>query len=422
MEYKTVEYNGVKIHLIKTDKFKTCICSVHFLSEAKKENVTKDALLNELMADSTETYPTYFELRRALADLYASRLSIFNYPIGNRNNFNVIFSFLNPKYTNKEELAKNINFLFDVIYKPNIKDNKFNQNIFDYTVESLINAINSIYENKRKYAIWRTKNILNPNMPGSFLHYGFVEDYKLLNPSNMVDYYHELINREMHVFFAGNVDISEVEKIIKSRLIERKIQKSIPLVPCVQKLNKEVKEVIEKEPNNQSQLVMAYTTNDLSWYESHVVFRLLNLILGGGPNSLLFDEIREKRSLCYSISSTFSRYENYLLVTTSINDKNYDLAVNEIKKVINQVKAGNITQKIIKDFKKQLINYLNNYDDSTLDILDNYVEQVFFEGKESSELIKLVKNITKDDIVKVAQKINLQVIYFLSSGGKNEKI
>jgi predicted Zn-dependent peptidase len=57
------------------------------------------------------------------------------------------------------------------------------------------------------------------------------------------------------------------------------------------------KEVIN---NNQSVLAIACPIEKISPYERDYPLVLANLILGGGADSKLFQEVREKNSLCYS--------------------------------------------------------------------------------------------------------------------------
>ena len=55
-------------------------------------------------------------------------------------------------------------------------------------------------------------------------------------------------------------------------------------------------------------------------------------MLGGSSNSLLFQNVREKESLAYSIGSSYSRLKNVLFIRCGIEISNFDLAKELVSK------------------------------------------------------------------------------------------
>ena len=76
---------------------------------------------------------------------------------------------------------------------------------------------------------------------------------------------------------------------------------------------------------------------------------LLCSILGQSQKNLMFDEIREKNSLCYSISSSIIRFDGAILIHTGVNRK-------DVTKVLN----------LIETQMDRLLNM--DYDDAYLEI------------------------------------------------------
>lgn len=422
MKYNHIKYNGVNIHTIKTDQFRKCLCYVIFTDEAKKENMTKNALLGSLLDDSNHKYPTFSEFNKALEDLYGSKLDINLRIKGNLFFYNFSITFLNPKYSETDQLEKNINFLFDTIFEPNIKDKEFNQTIFDSSANYQKNKIKSLYQKQSAYALRQMLNILNDKMPDSFSLEGYLEDFDNITAKNLVEYYYELLKKEMHVFFVGNCDVDKVVEYIKKKIPENKQSKSLDFKEIKQSLSKEIKVVKEVAPNNQAQLVFGLTTHNLTPEENDITMRLYNSILGGGTDSLLFKTIREKQSLCYSIGSGYNSYSNLLSIRTSINNQNYDLAVLEIKQVIEEIRKGNFPNQLLENSKREFINILKSYDDSISSLTSEYINRVLYHQNSIDKRIEIIKKITKEDIINVSNKINLDVIYFLEAGDNNEKI
>lgn len=167
---------------------------------------------------------------------------------------------------------------------------------------------------------------------------------------------------------------------------------------------------------------MGFTTHNLNPIEADITMRLYSSILGGGTDSLLFKTVREKLSLCYSIDSSYSHLSNLLSIRTAINNQNYDLTVAEIKKVIAAMSQGKFSVKLLNNCKKDFINTLKAYDDSLFSLTSEYINRIFQNQKEIHERIITIKTLTKEDVIKVSKKINLDVIFFLETGDDNGKV
>src|SRR5690606_27633952 len=92
---------------------------------------------------------------------------------------------------------------------------------------------------------------------------------------------------------------------------------------------------------NQGKLIMGYRTG-IS-YENIKEYNgllLANDILGGGPNSKLFSQVREENSLAYYISSTVLKYKSLMLIDSGIEFENFEQTVDIINKQLEDLKAG----------------------------------------------------------------------------------
>ena len=125
MEYINKDLGSYHLHMIKTDKFKTIKVKVAFRRPIVKSEITIRNILANILVQTTNKYKT----RRALAikaqDLYAASVSSKNDRIGNYINTEIMLSILNDKYTEEGNFKRGLDFLYDLIYDPNIKDNGF---------------------------------------------------------------------------------------------------------------------------------------------------------------------------------------------------------------------------------------------------------------------------------------------------------
>lgn len=138
---------------------------------------------------------------------------------------------------------------------------------------------------------------------------------------------------------------------------------------------------------------------------------LLNIILGGGMSSRLFQEIREKRGLCYSISSSVELFEEVGVfeIVAGLNKNRLTEAVEEIKNqlfLLTKKKVGSGELDKAKRFFEGKL---------ALSLEDSYKKAHFY-GKQKllepvvkdyRQVINSVKEVDVEDILSVAREIFL---------------
>ena len=98
----------------------------------------------------------------------------------------------------------------------------------------------------------------------------------------------------------------------------------------------------EGEQNHISIAFPSLTNKDPRRY----ALRVLNTTLGDGMSSRLWQEVREKRGLCYSIYSEFVEYEDTGIfgISTSLSPETEEEAIRTICRVVRDYVEGGVTQ------------------------------------------------------------------------------
>ena len=173
----------------------------------------------------------------------------------------------------------------------------------------------------------------------------------------------------------------------------------------------------------QGKISLGFTTNvglkDCDKY-ALVVF---NSIFGSGAHSKLFNNVREKLSLCYYAYSRIDSYTGTMCVDSGVEFKNFKLAYDEILTQLEGVKKGDFSDEETEISKKAIINSLNSMKDNPSS-LENYRLNGLLAGKitDIEDYIKAVKNVTREDIIKVANKVKLHTAYYLYNEEKCKEI
>ena len=99
MQYKEKEIKeGIKIHTINTDKFKTNLIAVFLTTKLEKENVTKNALISLLLRRGTKNIPSQDELSKKLEEMYGGAFDCGLDKIGNNQVFKFYVETINDEF------------------------------------------------------------------------------------------------------------------------------------------------------------------------------------------------------------------------------------------------------------------------------------------------------------------------------------
>ncbi len=421
MNYEKIEYPNYRLHLIKTKKFKTIHVRVAFKRKLKKEEITIRNVLSDILLETGKNYPTTRDLQIAKEENYACSLSSSSFKSGTYAVLLYSLSFLNEKYTEKGMNDTSISLLFDLLKNPNVQDGKFDEKTFKFTMNSYKDYLESLNENPNRIAGIRLDEEMGPNTPLEYHAAGYLEDYQKITPKNLYEYYQSVLKNDIvDIFVLGDFDSEYMQEKIKSfNLREEKNSESETHFVKL-KIRDEVNEVVEDHDFMQSQLALGYKIDDMTEFEKKYVFHALNFIFGGGNDSKLFKEVREKNSLCYSIYSHISYLYQTLVVNAGISKDNYEKTVNLINQELEKIKKGDFDEEDLNEMKMIYINTCKTIYDSPNDLIRNYMTHEYF-GHDLVEVrIKKILEVTKEDVVKLAQKVKLDTVYFLK-GVRHEK-
>lgn len=414
MNYIKKEIGSYNLHIIKTNLYKTITVKVFFREVVKKENITKRNFLSRIMMLGTKDYPTKVELTKKQQDLYAANISGTNRRLGNYLDTGISLRVLNDKYTEKGNFEASIDLLNSVIFNPKVDNNSFSMEDFNTVYEEYKADLNSLVENKMSYSLVRGLESTDNNSPIGYRGIGYLEDLEKITPSNLYTYYLDVINHNfVDVFILGDVDVEEITLLFKEKFKVNTFKKQAPKTLLDEVKISKSKTVKEKIKSEQDNLVVTLNVNGLTDYERNYPLSLFNAIIGGGSESLLFREVREKSSLAYYISSTPNKLDNLIIIRGGITRGKSNEALSIIKKILKDVAAGKIDDDMIRKAKEYYTSAIDDIIESTFQIIESYymIELLGVDDIETKRR-KMLK-VTKDEIVAVANKIKINTVYIL---------
>lgn len=415
---KTIEIGkNVNLTLIPESKFKTNLVSVFISRRLNREEVTKNALLPAVLKSGCSKYKTISQLTDREEELYGAYLSA---GISKRGENQILgFSILsvNEKYLDEKILGQSIELLNEVINNPLVVDGGFNEEYLKIEKEIRKDIIIGIINDKANYAMNRATEIMFEGEPYSISGRGYVEDLDSINGVNLYEHYKKVLKTSpIEIIVEGEFDEDEVVDLIKQKFtFERGEIIDIPKSEYYKEIE-EVKQIHETMDIAQGKLVMGYRCN-VDYLDKQKYYSLLlgSRILGGGADSKLFINVREKESLCYTIYSTIQKNKSVMFICSGIEAENYDKTISLIKKQLQSIKDGDITETEISNAKIGFIDSLNSLNDEIGRVSDFYFSQYIAKDNSSIEEIKdIINNVTKEDIIEAVKDVELDTIYFLS--------
>jgi predicted Zn-dependent peptidase len=408
---------GYTLHIVQTDKYKTNSLILKMKAPLDQETVTLRGLLPHVMQSSTKTYPSTTKLRSYLDELYGAN---FFTDLGKKGEYHVVsmsVEIANEKFLRDSEplLQKGIEFLADVLQNPHIENNEFDKKTVEKEKRNQKVRIQAVYDDKMRYANSRLVEEMCKGERFALHVNGISEEVESITAKSLYEYYQKVMNEDQFdLYVIGDVDVAEVETLCDQLL---QLNERTPLeVDSSEVEQKERENVVkEKQDVKQGKLNMGYRTHTQYGDDDYFALQVFNGIFGGFSHSKLFINVREKASLAYYAASRLESHKGLLMVMSGIEFEKYDQAVGIINDQLQAMKDGDFTDGEIEQTKAVIRNQLLE----TIDTSRGLVEVLYHNAVAHEEIdlrhwLEEIEKTTKEDIVKAANKVELDTIYFLT--------
>jgi len=219
---------------------------------------------------------------------------------------------------------------------------------------------------------------------------------------------------------AGDVTLHEAEQAINKHLIRYTFESKKPIVPTIdRKINGRVS--VQLYESDAISLIVAIPTVSIYSSDRHALEILRNM-LSRDFGASLPDKLRNQGGLIYTWSSSHDNLfdTGYLLFKTATNKKNIMKVVHIIIEEFQRIAKGEIHDEEIETAKGNLIGRVLTNIETGSDYINWYGLQEFYSPEKVlhiNDQIKIYKNITKRDILAVAEKyFSTDQIYIVACG------
>lgn len=410
MEYRKILKSSYNLHLIKTDKFKTLFFKFVFRDDLIKEDVTIRNLLINMLDESTSKYNTNRLLNIRKEELYDLSTNFRNRRVGNQILSELSFEMIDTLYTEKSCLYETIDFIKEVIFNPLFTLEKLNLD-----KKLLYDDIKELDTIPNVKALLSLKRTMDSNNSFSIQTSGYLDGLEKITLDDIKTYYKKFINNSLiDIYVVGNIDFYEMEKLITENIKFNTIKKEKDSI-YNNYINKKKAIAIKEDDSNYKQSKLCIGLNIKNPSDTDIKYNaiLYNMILGNSPESLLFNNVREKKSLAYDVTSSYFKNDNIIIITTGINKENYKLCIDAIKCEIKNIENGNFTSSHLENCKTLIKSILKESFDFQNTITEYYFGLSYLKLDNIERQIENIDKVTKEDIIEFSKKVKIDSIYFL---------
>lgn len=235
---------------------------------------------------------------------------------------------------------------------------------------------------------------------------GTPESLAGIDRAKLTAYYSEKYARDSIVIaVAGNFDEERIAELFESRLTslrEKKVTQDFTLKPYRQSFDVKVRDI------EQTHICLA--TPGISMADDkYYAFVLMNSIFGGSMSSRLFQNIREEKSLAYTVCSmnVFSSYTGFFSIYAGVAHDKAEATLDAVRHELEMLKKDGVTAEELSMAKEQVKS-------SYIFGLENINSRMFSIGKNKllldrvyspEEVLSEFDKVTQDDIKQAAEMI-----------------
>lgn len=412
--------DNISLHYIPMEKLKTTSIGIYIHRPLNKDEVSKNALLPYVLKSGCASFDCTEKIALRLEELYGADLGVGIVKKGEDQIITFDAETISDKYApGGEHLVKDLlNLLLDILFNPLCENSAFKSSYVELEKKNAADRIERIINDKRSYAQLRCVEEMCKGEPFGLYRLGTAEAIKNITSEELFEHYKKVISQSaIDVFVCGEADINEIAGELKKINIDF-AKAQIPHCEPFGGSGK-VRKITDKMDVTQGKLCIGFKTGITGSAQETAALTVANSIFGSGAHSKLFNNVREKLSLCYYASSQIDLFKGIMLVNAGIEFENFKKAYDEIFVQLEAVKSGDISDFEFDSAVSAVINsYRSAYDDPRF-IQNIYINEAIHGSNRSiDDHINMIKNVTREDVIKAISGITLDTVYFLA--GKEE--
>lgn len=384
------------MNYISSNKFSDVSVAIRTQLPLERSTITAYNILVYMLKTKTELFKTKQALISNLNEAYGMKLACGLSSYGADLILTTRIQYIRSDWIEEEDYIHKVKEITDqVLFHSVLDEASFEEAKYLYR-----NKLTRILDDPDGLAIYTCLTTLNTNHEISIPIQGSLDDLDQLTLQDIQNVYSAYLKADKHIFVCGCLD-EEMKTYLERMDSSSKLNSTRSLLPILDYQE----EIIEKNIS-QSSLALVYATSTDILSEDYYKMFVMNSLLGQSPTSLLFEEVREKHSLCYSISSYLIQFDGALIITLGTNKENIEKAIDLINQQIQRIIDLDFDPELLNTAKKDCIDSLIVAQDYPFSQIDQrFMDVLLSRDTDRDKKIKNIQKVSLEDVSAAAKKL-----------------
>ena len=419
---------GVWLNTLRSDKFKTACLSVNLLTQLTRETASMNALLPYVLRRGCARYEDMDAISARLDELYGTAIEPVVRRIGEIQSIGFYASIPESAFLPGKEdvLRPACELLGELLLHPATRGGLLLPKYVDSEREKMLDTLRARVNEKRSYSVMRCIEEMCCFEDFSAGRLGSVEEMKNVRYQKLSKRYRSLLQScPVEIFYCGRADRKKLAACLREILATMprgEIDYELGTEIRMNALEDQPREVTEPMDVSQGKLVIGFRLGECMDDPDPAALTVFNGVFGSGSTSKLFANVREKLHLCYYAGSMLEMHKGLLLVASGIDFDKKELVQEEIFRQLDAVRRGEISDEELQAARAGAASELRMSEDSQGELEGFWLSQII-SGLDygPAELAELCEEVTKEDVMAVAQSVDCDLIYFLTGNEEDEE-
>lgn len=384
------------MNYISSNKFSDVSVAIRTQLPLERSTITAYNILVYMLKTKTELFKTKQALISNLNEAYGMKLACGLSSYGADLILTTRIQYIRSDWIEEEDYIHKVKEITDqVLFHSVLDEASFEEAKYLYR-----NKLTRILDDPDGLAIYTCLTTLNTNHEISIPIQGSLDDLDQLTLQDIQNVYSAYLKADKHIFVCGCLD-EEMKTYLERMDSSSKLNSTRSLLPILDYQE----EIIEKNIS-QSSIALVYATSTDILSEDYYKLFVMNSLLGQSPTSLLFEEVREKHSLCYSISSYLIQFDGALIITLGTNKENIEKAIDLINQQIQRIIDLDFDPELLNTAKKDCIDSLIVAQDYPFSQIDQrFMDVLLSRDTDRDKKIKNIQKVSLEDVSAAAKKL-----------------
>lgn len=384
------------MNYISSNKFSDVSVAIRTQLPLESSTITAYNILVYMLKTKTELFKTKQALISNLNEAYGMKLACGLSSYGADLILTTRIQYIRSDWIEEEDYINKVKEITDqVLFHSVLDEASFEEAKYLYR-----NKLTRILDDPDGLAIYTCLTTLNTNHEISIPIQGSLDDLDQLTLQDIQNVYSAYLKADKHILVCGCLD-EEMKTYLERMDSSSKLNSTRSLLPILDYQE----EIIEKNIS-QSSIALVYATSTDILSEDYYKMFVMNSLLGQSPTSLLFEEVREKHSLCYSISSYLIQFDGALIITLGTNKENIEKAIDLINQQIQRIIDLDFDPELLNTAKKDCIDSLIVAQDYPFSQIDQrFMDVLLSRDTDRDKKIKNIQKVSLEDVSAAAKKL-----------------